>query len=188
MATAESVSAKIDTIRNCTIEINNMSNVYNLINPQDYTYSGSCCDPHPATISSNKTGICAFTKTQFSARGAVGVLTYDLFHIKNQVCTERMAILFSVPFDYTQYVNVLGVGVFDITCECNKGLYDYMYYGKNPRHFTSMRANVSGITYKAQMVELRADMSNVGKAIMKLEIVDIPDGGPVVEIKHCGEY
>ncbi|XP_065133347.1 tereporin-Ca1-like [Paramisgurnus dabryanus] len=187
METAESVSANINTYRNCTIEINNMSNVYNLINPHFYTYSGYCCHPPQPTISSKKTGVCAFSKTPHTACGSVGVMTYNLFHMEKQVCTERIAILFSVPYNYNHFVNVFGVGVFDITCECNHGLYNYMYYGKDSRQFTSVTADVSGITFNAQTVELRATMSNVGKAIIKLEIVDIPDISPVVEIKQRGE-
>ncbi|XP_073720686.1 tereporin-Ca1-like [Misgurnus anguillicaudatus] len=171
MATAESVSTRIDTIRNCTIEINNMSNIYNLINPKVFTFSGHCCSLPEPTISSNKTGICAFTKTEFSARGAVGVLTYDLCHMENQACSERMALLFSIPFDYVLYDGMWAVGVFDITRECDKALYYSMYEGKQTG-FIRENAKVSEITYKGETVELKATMSNVDKAIIKLEIRD----------------
>ncbi|XP_065133343.1 deep-sea actinoporin Cjtox I-like [Paramisgurnus dabryanus] len=170
MATAESVSAFLDTNRNCTIQIANMSEVYSLINAKVYTFSGYCCHPPQPTISSNKTGVCAITKTG-TARGAVGVLTYDLFHMKNKVCTERIAILFSVPYDYNFYSNYFGIGVIKTARECNETLYNDMYYGSDSS-FTRAKAEESGITHKAQRVELRATMSNVGKAIIKLEIHD----------------
>nr|XP_055047535.1 uncharacterized protein LOC129433098 [Misgurnus anguillicaudatus] len=171
MATAESVSANITTIRNCTIQITNMSNVYNLINPQVYTFSGYCCDPPQPTIRSNKTGVCAFTKTQYSARGAVGVLTYDLYHTENEACSERIALLFSVPFDYILYYNMFAVGVLEISRECDKALYHCMYEGKQTG-FIRENAMVSGITYKGETVELKATMSNLAKAIINLEIRD----------------
>ncbi|XP_055049404.2 DELTA-sagatoxin-Srs1a-like [Misgurnus anguillicaudatus] len=171
MATAESVSASLDTIRNCTIEINNMSDIYNLVSPKIYTYSGYCCHPPQPTISTKNTGGCAFTKTAFTACGAVGILTYDLFHMENQTCTERIAILFSVPYDYNIYENFFGIGVFTTDRECNEALYNEMYYESSPS-FTRGKAKESRITYKAQRVELRATMSNAGKAIIKLEIHD----------------
>nr|XP_055049288.1 uncharacterized protein LOC129434378 isoform X1 [Misgurnus anguillicaudatus]XP_055049289.1 uncharacterized protein LOC129434378 isoform X1 [Misgurnus anguillicaudatus] len=171
MATAESVSAFLDTNRNCTIQIANMSEVYSLNNAKVYTYSGYCCDPPQPTISSNKIDVCAFTKTANTACGAVGVLTYDLFHTKNQECTERMAIMFSVPYDYNLYSNYFGIGGFKMDHECNEALYNHMYYG-NDSNFIRAIADVAGITYKTSRVEIRATMSNVGKAIIKLEIHD----------------
>ncbi|XP_055049405.2 tereporin-Ca1-like [Misgurnus anguillicaudatus] len=170
MATADSVLANIHTNRNCTIEINNMSDVYCLNKPKFYTYSGSCWHPPQPTISCKKTGICAFTKIGFTACGAVGVLTYDLFHMENHECTDRIAILFSVPFNGL-YDNTFGVGVITTDRECNEGLYEKMYYESDNR-FIRGKAKEGGITYNAQRVKLEATMSNVGKAIIKLEIHD----------------
>nr|XP_055049405.1 DELTA-sagatoxin-Srs1a-like [Misgurnus anguillicaudatus] len=171
MQTADSVSANINCNRSCTIEINNMSEDYCLNNPKVYTYSGCCWHPPQPTISTNKTGICAITKIAFTACGAVGVLTYDLFHLKNEECTERIAILFSVPFNYNFYDNIFGIGVIMPTCECNEALYKKMYY-EIDNSFIRGKAKVSGIPYSAQRVKLEATMSNVGKAIIKLEIHD----------------
>ncbi|XP_055049277.1 conoporin-Cn1-like [Misgurnus anguillicaudatus] len=154
--------------KNCTIQITNLSDVYKLIKPQVYTSSGYCCDPPQPTISSNKTEVCTFTKTPGTTFGAVGVLTYDLFHMENQLCTERIAIMFSVPNNYNLNNNIMGVGVFENTCECDKALYQSMYEGKDAHGNTE----VSGIIYKAQMVELRATMSNADEAIIKVEIHD----------------
>ncbi|XP_065133508.1 tereporin-Ca1-like [Paramisgurnus dabryanus] len=172
MATAESVSATLTTSRSCTIQITNKTKEYNLINPQVYTVSGYCCHPPQPTISSTNTEVCSFTKIQNTACGAVGVLTYDLYHAETRVCSDRMAILFSVPYDYILYSNILGVGVFEITRACDKALYSYMYEGKDLRRFARAKAKASGVTYKAPRVELRATMSNVCKAIMKVEIHD----------------
>ncbi|XP_073720661.1 tereporin-Ca1-like [Misgurnus anguillicaudatus] len=170
MQTVERVSANIDRIRSCTIEINNMSDVYCLNNPKVYTCSGSCWHPPQPTISSKNTGVCAFTKIAFTAFGVVGVLTYDLFHMENQECTDRMAILFSVPFNGF-FDNIFGIGVIRTDRDCNEALYEKMYY-ESDNSFIRGRAKVSGITYNAQRVKLEATMSNVGKAIIKLEIHD----------------
>lgn len=172
MQNAESVSATMSTNRNCTVEITNISSVYCLINPKVYMSSGYSCHPPQPTIRSTKTEVCSFTKNDNTATGAVGILTYDLFHMQNRMCTERMAILFSVPFDYQRYKNVLGVGLFESGRGCDKALYNHMYEGKDLSQFTRIEAAGSGITHKAHNVELRATMSNVGKAIIKMELYD----------------
>ncbi|XP_065135056.1 uncharacterized protein [Paramisgurnus dabryanus] len=173
MQNAESVSATLTTNRNCTMEITNVSSVYCLINPKVHMFSGFSCHPPQPTIRSSKSEVCSFTKSENTATGAVGVMTYDLFHMQNRMCTQRMAILFSVPFDYSRYKNVLGVGLFESSRGCDKALYNHMYDGKDFSQFTRVDAAGSGVTHKAQGVELRATMSNVGKAIIKLEIYDM---------------
>lgn len=171
MATAESLSTSLDSNRNCKIEINNMSDVYSLINPQVYTFSGYCCHPPQPTISTKNIGLCAFTKIGLTACGTVGVLTYDLCHMEKKECTDRIAILFSVPFDYNFYDNIFGIGVITTTRECNEALYNEMYY-ESSGSFTRGKAKESGISHKAKSVDLRATMSNAAKAIIKVEIHD----------------
>ncbi|XP_042074539.1 bryoporin-like isoform X2 [Haplochromis burtoni] len=150
--TAEAVSATLTTNRNCTIEITNVSGSYCLINPKVYMKSGFCQHPPQPTIRTTKTEVCSFTKDDNTATGAVGILTYDLFHMQSRVCSERMAIMFSVPFD--------------------KQLYDRMYDGKDLSNFTRSEANGCGLEYKATYVDLRATMSTVGKAMVKVELYD----------------
>ncbi|XP_073720794.1 DELTA-stichotoxin-Hcr4a-like [Misgurnus anguillicaudatus] len=169
MQTADSVSANIDRIRSCTIEINNMSEAYSLNNPKFYMCSGCCWHPPQPTISFKNIGVCAFTKIAFTAFGAVGVLTYDLC-LENQECTDRMAILFSVPFNGL-YNNTFGVGVISTDRVCNEAMYEKMYY-ENDNSFIRGKAKDGGITYNAQRVKLEATMSNAGKAIIKVEIYD----------------
>ncbi|XP_026231594.1 bryoporin [Anabas testudineus] len=170
--TAEAVSATLTTNRNCTIEITNVSSNYCLINPKVYMTSGFSQHPPQPTIRSTKTEVCSFTKDDNTATGAVGLLTYDLFHMQSRVCSERMAIMFSVPFDHNLYKNRLAVGVVDQTSACDKSLYDQMYDGKDLSKFTRSEANGSGLEYRATYVDLRATMSTVGKAIVKVELFD----------------
>ncbi|XP_051571042.1 uncharacterized protein LOC127450754 isoform X2 [Myxocyprinus asiaticus] len=172
MQNAETVSATITTNRNCTVEITNVTTAYCLINPKVYMFSGFSCHPPQPTIRTTRTEVCSFTKDDNTATGAVGLLTYDLFQMKNRMCTERVAVLFSVPFDYHLNKNVLGIGMFESSRGCDKALYKHMYEGKDFSQFTRVEAAGSGIVHKGQNIDLRATMSNVGKAIIKLELYD----------------
>ncbi|XP_026181293.1 bryoporin [Mastacembelus armatus] len=170
--TAEAVSATLTTNRNCTIEITNVSSSYCLINPKVYMTSGFCHHPPQPTVCTAKTEVCSFTKDDNTATGAVGLLTYDLFHMQTRVCSGRMAIMFSVPFDQNLYKNRLAVGVVESSCACDKHLYDQMYNGKDLTNFTWSENNGSGLEYKATYVDVRATMSTIGKAIVKVELFD----------------
>ncbi|XP_071781871.1 uncharacterized protein LOC139932079 [Centroberyx gerrardi] len=175
--TAEAVSATLTTNRNCTIEMTNVSSNYCLINPKVYMAKGFSQHPPQPTIRTTNTEVCSFTKDDNTATGAVGVLTYDLFHMQSRVCSERVAIMFSVPFDHNLYKNRLAVGVFELSRDCDKHLYDQMYDGKDLSKFTrsgtnGCGTNGSGLEYKATYVELRATMSDIGKAIVKVELYD----------------
>ncbi|XP_045895792.1 bryoporin-like isoform X1 [Micropterus dolomieu] len=170
--TAEAVSATLTTNRNCTIEITNVSSSYCLINPKVYMESGFCHHPPQPTIRPTKIEVCSFIKNDNTATGAVGILTYDLFHMQSRVCSERMAIMFSVPFDHNLYKNRLAVGVVEQSCACDKNLYNQMYDGKDLNKFTRSETNGCGLEYKATYVDLRATMSSIGKAIVKLELYD----------------
>ncbi|KAF7656967.1 hypothetical protein LDENG_00033570 [Lucifuga dentata] len=170
--TAESVSATLTTNRNCTVEISNVSSSFCLINPKVYMVSGFNHHPPSPTVRTSQTEVCSFTKDGNTATGAVGLLTYDLFHMQSRMCTERMAIMFSVPFDHNLYKNILAIGVFELSRACDKHLYDQMYKGKDLNNFTHSETNGSGLEYKATYVDLRATMSTIGKAIVKVELYD----------------
>ncbi|XP_072298265.1 uncharacterized protein [Eucyclogobius newberryi] len=170
---AESVSATITTNRNCTIEITNVSSHYCLINPKVYMASGFSHHPPQPTIRTTKTEVCSFTKDDNTATGAVGLLTYDLFHMQGRKLSERMAIMFSVPYDRNLYKNKLAIGLFEHSRECDKQLYNQMYDGKDMSNFTRADTNGSGLVYQGPHVDVRAAMSTVGKAIIKVELYDM---------------
>ncbi|XP_036408043.1 DELTA-sagatoxin-Srs1a-like [Megalops cyprinoides] len=170
--TAEAVSSALTTNRNCTIEITNVSSSYCLVNPKVYMSSGFSFNPPQPTVRTTKTEVCSFTKDDNTASGSVGVLTYELFDMRSRHCNELIAIMFSVPFDYNIYKNWLGVGIFEHKRACDEALYKHMYYEKNFTNFTRAEANGSGVEYKGRVVDLRATMSNIGRAIIKLEIYD----------------
>lgn len=134
--------------------------------------SGFCQHPPQPTIRSMKSAVCSFVKDEDFPSGAVGVLTYDLFHTHTRSCTERMAIMFSVPYDYNLYENRLAVGVFEQSCACDEKLYDLMYDGQESSYFVRSENIGSGLEYLAPNVDLRATMSSIGKAIIKMELYD----------------
>ncbi|XP_061838217.2 uncharacterized protein [Nerophis lumbriciformis] len=170
--TAEAVSAILSTNRNCTIEITNVSSNYCLINPKVFMSSGFCHHPPQPTIRSTHTEVCSFIKDDHTATGAVGLLTYDLFHMQSRVSSQRIAVMFSVPYDHNLYKNRLALGVLEQSHNCDKKLYDQMYEGKDLSHFSRADATGSGLVFSANYVDVRGTMSTVGKAIVKVEIYD----------------
>lgn len=134
--------------------------------------SGVCQHPPQPTIRSMKSGICSFVKDEDSPTGAVGVLTYDLFHTHIRSCSERMAIMFSVPYDYNLYENQIAVGVFEQSRACDEKLYDLMYDGQDSSNFVRSEKIGSGLECVASNVDLRSTMSSIGKAIIKMELYD----------------
>ncbi|KAK7940582.1 hypothetical protein WMY93_003908 [Mugilogobius chulae] len=170
---AEQVSATLTTNRNCTIEITNVSAHFCLINPRVYMESGFSHHPPQPTVRTTKTEVCSFTKDDNTATGSVGLLTYDLFHMKGRTCSERMAIMFSVPYDRNLYKNKLAIGLFEHTRECDRNLYTLMYEGKDMSNFARCENDGSGLVHQGPYVDVRATMSTVGKAILKVELYDM---------------
>lgn len=119
-----------------------------------------------------KSGVCSFVKDEDCPTGAVGVLTYDLFHAHITSCSERLAVMFSVPYDYNLYENRLAVGVFEQSRACDEKLYELMYDGQDCSNFVRSEKSGSGLEYVALNVDLRATMSSIGKAIIKMELYD----------------
>lgn len=134
--------------------------------------SGFCKHPPQPTIRNNLSEVCSFIKDDHTVTGAVGLLTYDLFHKQTRVCSQRMAIMFSVPYDRNLYKNKLAVGVVDQSQACDKKLYNQMYDGKDSTSFSCCENSSSGLEHKGQYVVLRATMSTNGKAIVKVELFD----------------
>ncbi|XP_037547206.1 DELTA-actitoxin-Ate1a [Nematolebias whitei] len=170
--TAESHSASLTTNRNCTVEVTNVSSAYCLINPKVHMESGFPFSPPQPTVRTTKMELCSFTKDDNTATGAAGVLTYELLNMQTRQSSELMAVMFSVPFDYNFYKNWLGVGIFERSRACDKKLFDLMYNDKDFSGFIRQEANGSGVTYKGQALDVRATMSDEGKAIIKLELYD----------------
>ena len=140
-----------------------------LFNKSIYLESGHVHSPPQPTVRTNKTELCNFTKTSGKASGAVGVLTYDLFEQHQTSQPDKVAIMFSVPYDYGYYKNWMSVGIFPHGKEVNEALYKEMYYN-DEKGFKRMEGTGSGLTFEGHRLDIKATMSPMGRAIMKVEV------------------
>ncbi|XP_061613172.1 uncharacterized protein LOC133469734 [Phyllopteryx taeniolatus] len=168
--TAESHAFHLTTNRNCTIEVVNLTSTFCLTNPKVHMESGFPYSPPQPTVRVDRGEVCSFTKDDNTASGAVGLLTYELFHMQQKRCDEMVAVMFSVPFDYTFYKNWLAVGVFPKTKATDHDLYDFMYNSKDFGDFLRRQADGSGVEHRGREVDVAACMSDEGHAIVKLEV------------------
>uniref|UniRef100_UPI0037E88CCC DELTA-thalatoxin-Avl1a-like n=1 Tax=Semicossyphus pulcher TaxID=241346 RepID=UPI0037E88CCC len=169
---AEAHMVALTTNRNCVIEIKNYTTSFCLYNPKVHMESGFAFSPPTPTLRTNLTEVCSFTKDDNTASGAVGVLTYDMYNMRDHLCTEMMAVMFSVPFDYNFYKNWLGVGIFEKSRACDEKLFKFMYNDKDFTNFVRHEADGSGVVFRGNLLDVRATMSDEGRAIIKLELFD----------------
>uniref|UniRef100_UPI0037E84933 DELTA-sagatoxin-Srs1a-like n=1 Tax=Semicossyphus pulcher TaxID=241346 RepID=UPI0037E84933 len=168
---AEAVAANLKSRRNVTIEITNITKNYCLIDPQVYLESGGCHSPPQPTVIPMKTELCNFTKTSAKTSGAVGVLTYNLYE-RQRGASEKIAIMFSIPYDNNLYQNWFGLAIYSKDKACDEKLYKEMYYNKEQVGFVRAEATGTGITFQGKCVDIMATMCPMGRAIMKVEIWD----------------
>ncbi|KAJ8377131.1 hypothetical protein SKAU_G00077110 [Synaphobranchus kaupii] len=142
---------------------NRSSNI--LINPQVYTYSGNCFEPPQPTLPKGVAEI-SFGSTSASSSGAVGVMTYDITE-DQRTSLVRLAIMFSVPYNYNNYENWFALGLFDPYQACDESLYDMMY--NKDGTFERGKAVGTEIRFQSGKFTLKGTMSPVAKAEMKVE-------------------
>ncbi|XP_072546285.1 uncharacterized protein [Salminus brasiliensis] len=167
---AEKMYQAICTWRKVTIHITNSSSLYTLEQPRTYTYSGDCQHPPHLTIAKNTKEECSFSKTDGSACGVVGVLTYRILTDKKKYVGE-LAIMFSVPYSYKCYTNWFALGIFPPGVPCDEKLYNKMYYESGP--FTRGPGTGSSITYSNKAALVYGTMSPQGESEMKVELRDV---------------
>ncbi|XP_072224854.1 DELTA-actitoxin-Aas1a-like [Leuresthes tenuis] len=112
----------IPSHRQCSLEIKNKSSKYTLSEPV-HLISGNCEVPLPPTLGPSETGTALFIKAPHTACGSVGILTYDLLQESSRQFRGRMAVMFSVPYDFVLYSSWYGVGVLGRDMLCNKELF-----------------------------------------------------------------
>lgn len=139
-----------------------------------YLENGETYNPPQPTVRPLMTEVCTFTKSSGRATGSIGVLTYDLFEKSRNDHIEKLAIMFSVPWDYNLYKNWFAVGVYEKGINCDKELYKQMYYEKKQKEhgFVREEATGSGINYVGNHLDIKATMSPLGKSILKVEVWD----------------
>ncbi|XP_061088485.1 actinoporin-like protein isoform X2 [Conger conger] len=168
---SESAEANMSSRRNITIEIKNLTKDFCLANPKVYLDSGVTFNPPQPTVRPLKTEVCSFSKTSGQAQGSVGVLTYDLMERTGSTKPETLCMMFSVPYDYNLYMNWFAVGIFGKGRNCDESLFKEMYYN-DESGFVRAEANGSGINYIGTDLDVKATMSPMGRAIMKVEVWD----------------
>ncbi|KAF3853984.1 hypothetical protein F7725_014672 [Dissostichus mawsoni] len=169
---AEALAANLKSSRNVTIEISNLTNSFCLVDPKVYLDSGNCHSPPQPTVRPLKTEVCNFSKTSSKATGAVGVMTYDLFARNSNTPTEKLAIMFSVPYDNSSYKNWFALAIYPVSKVCDEKLYKEMYYDKEPKGFVRQESNGSDLTFQGATLDLKATMSPMGRSILKVEVWD----------------
>ncbi|KAI4899033.1 hypothetical protein NFI96_007143 [Prochilodus magdalenae] len=165
----EKISQNLTFDRSITIMISNCSQKYILIYPKFYTVSGYSELPPPPTIHKGTVEVCSFIKTSGAARGAVGVLTYDICQHDETDWVAQLAIMFSVPYDYRMYNSWFALGIFKDRVPCDENLFNQMYYESGP--FTRAEATGARITFNGKYNRVDGTMSPSGTSTMKVELL-----------------
>lgn len=135
-----------------------------------YVSKGTCVDPLPPTILPSSSCSAVFEKTRFTGQGFSGICTYDLLDKSTQKAAERLAVFFKVAYNLNLKPNQLAVGVFDIK-ESEKNLFDELSKKAGPG-FTKIKAGDSFLTHTGQNVMIKATMSNISQAVVKVHFSD----------------
>ncbi|KAK0139188.1 DELTA-sagatoxin-Srs1a [Merluccius polli] len=154
--------------RECNVRIENSTKSYCLKNLRTHIISGDVDTPLPTDIKVATTGKACFTKTPWAAKGAVGVFTYDLVNSGSE-SLWKIAVMFSVPYDFVLYHNWFAVGIFDSCTECDYDMYELMYL-KDQHHFRRKKAKDGHITYKHGDIVFEASMSDTITPKLKLTV------------------
>ncbi|KAM7386082.1 hypothetical protein PAMA_008958 [Pampus argenteus] len=162
-----------DFSRQCTIKIKNDCINYGLFNPRMYIESGGCTVPLSPFIASSKSDIAQFSKTPYTACGSVGVFTYDLLRKDTVQPTQKVAVMFSVPYDFNMYSNLYAVGIFDESKQCDYDLYYQMYNGEQ-ESFIRGKASEPCLIYNEGAFTIMATMSDAYLPVIKLQVTEDP--------------
>ncbi|XP_062391180.1 DELTA-sagatoxin-Srs1a-like [Sardina pilchardus] len=157
-----------NTNRQCSIEIENTSE-FILTTECYHCISGSCDTPLPPRLSPSESGRGRFIKTPYAACGAVGVFTYDIQEPETQLNSGKIAVMFSNPYDFVEYSNWYGVGVFCTETLCDSELFKKMYYGVE-EEFARGKASEPSLTYKGSSVTIEASMSDSNDTVIKVQV------------------
>ena len=107
-----------------------------------------------------------FKKTPHTARGAVGVFTYDLY---KGGYYKKLAFMFSVPYDYNLYSNWHASGIFGMHKACDYNLF-YEMYNSGENGFTRRKGG-SRITHTDGGLMVRSTMADTYTPVMTVEIL-----------------
>lgn len=148
---------------------NNINSDFSFFLTSLYLVSGLCQIPLPAKLKPSESGNTMFSKTGGTARGSVGVFTYDLYDHEKKGADKKIAIMFSVPFDYGMYSNWFAIGVFDRDTNCDYDLYCKMYYSPE-RGFVRGKADGLDLTHTDNDITVKSSMTNSSIATLKVDV------------------
>lgn len=128
-------------------------------------------DPLSPRIRLSCTGAALVSKTPYTGRGFSGVFTYDLLDNTTRETSERLAVLFKVPYVITKRQNEYALGLFDVSRECNTNLYKDLATNTDS---TVVRGQTKGpsLTFASKNVTIRATMSHDRSPVLKVDLDD----------------
>ena len=142
--------------RAIAIGINNYLTT-DLINPEQYIYSGQIVSV-AVNIPAGDADASAFQKTAGVGRGTVGVLTYKIEGTAN-----KLAVLWSVPYDQAEYSFWYDVQVIPEKTPTDYNLYNDMYNGNPTKAGTNINKTTKGY-------QLAATCGTISKCEMNVSI------------------
>ena len=108
-----------------------------------------------------------FAKTPYSLKGTVGVLTYDL---TGGIPDKKMAVMFSLPFNFNFFDNWYAVGVFDSNTDCDYNLYYEMYYNESSSFERAKAKDTPNLIYKFAQYVIVASMTDSYNSKIELRV------------------
>ncbi|CAI5682867.1 unnamed protein product [Oreochromis niloticus] len=160
------------THRECTIVITNKTKKFTLCNPLTHIEKGSCKNPLPPMLRPHEEGKALFIKTRDTACGSVAVFTYDLKNVSTKKLMGRVAVMFSVPYNFGLYKNLFAVGIFDVGKACDKHLYKTMYYEEGDMFKREQANKNNNLTQEGHYFTISANMSDAYQPILKVYICE----------------
>ena len=165
-----SVKGDDDIMNMIIIIVNNIIHYSSDYLIRTYQLSGGCTIPLESVIKPGANESSLFAKTPCLLRGVVGVFTYDL-SLYGTLTSDKMAVMFSVPFNFSVYENWFAVGVFNRKKKCDYDLYYEMYYN-NESSFVRGKAKDGALTYAHGKVVIKAWMSDTYTPLLKVIVSD----------------
>lgn len=160
-----SISAQV---RSVVIGVHNFLTI-DLTDPRSYVHSGRI-EVEPVPIAAGEFGAAAASKNPgVTATGAVGVVTWRLGDSE-----ERLAVMYSVPYDYNLYKNWFKLAIIDGGVQTDKALYEDMYYDKGRTAGKAARADAGTATWQrtlhGQTGTLTGSMESDGHCSLFVEV------------------
>ncbi|XP_059927647.1 DELTA-sagatoxin-Srs1a-like [Gadus macrocephalus] len=167
----QGLSTVCPTHRKITIEIENATRGYCLTNHRFHLMSGGCLKTLPFDINPGTRDTATFEKTRHTAEGSIGVFTFDL-SLNSSDPTKKMAVMFSVPYDFNRHSNWHAVGVFNSDEICDDDLYCKMF-NDNSSCFVRGKAADGSLKYEHRDVVIHASMSDTCTPELKLKVEQV---------------